>query len=437
MKSNTRSIKFKGPKLFEWQKAVTDITCSDEAKGKTIVVKAPRQRGKSYVCLGVLLWYCLNKAKTTSAMVSPTLAQSRKVFKEITKSSSAAIARKNETLLEIEFINGSSIFFKSAEQRDNLRGYSVNGVLILDEAAYMTDDILQLILPWRQVSNCPMLIVSTPRIKEGFFFHYYQDGLLPNTGIVTIDWCDWDTSEMISPDLLKQYKKVLTKNQYKSEIEGEWLDGDGTVFNGIRMAAIATPFTGNNTYKGVYMGIDFGAGGGGDSDATALAIFDNTGQMIFLDYFNDLGTFQTVERLLNDIEPFKHNVKWINAEANSIGGPIIDLMLKSANEQGNYRLASVLNKWITSNSSKGKLVTQFQVGLEQGKAKILDEKNLINQLSIYEATYNPKTQVVSYNGANGAHDDLCVCTLLAWDSYVNHCLTTGVYSLGSASMKKH
>ena len=297
--------------------------------------------------------------------------------------------------------------------------------------------LLQLILPWRQVSDCPLLIVSTPRVKEGFFFHYYQEGLQPNTGIITIDWCDWDTSEMISPEILKQYKKILTRNQFKSEIEGEWLDGDGMVFNNIRLCAVATPYTGKNAYKSVYMGIDFGAGGGGDSDSTALAMFDETGNMIFLDYFNDLGTFQTVERLLNDIEPFKQNVKWINAEANSIGGPIIDLMIKTANERGNRRLASVIHKWVTSNTSKGNLVTQFQVALEQCSAKILDEKNLINQLSIYEAEYNVKTQVVTYNGANGSHDDLCVCTMLAWDAYFNHGLTTGHYSLGSASMTKH
>ena len=277
-----------------WQKAVTDLICTYDAKGKTVVVKSSRQRGKSYVCLGILLWYALNQANSTSAMVSPTLAQSRKVFKEIVKTSSAAITRKNETLLEIEFINGSTVMFKSAEQRDNLRGYTVNGVLVIDEAAYMTDDILQLILPWRQVSDCPLLIVSTPRVKEGFFFHYYQEGLQPNTGIITIDWCDWDTSEMISPEILKQYKKILTRNQFKSEIEGEWLDGDGMVFNNIRLCAVATPYTGKNAYKSVYMGIDFGAGGGGDSDSTALAMFDETGNMIFLDYFNDLGTFQTV-----------------------------------------------------------------------------------------------------------------------------------------------
>lgn len=428
---------FIGPKLKPWQKAVTDILCADDSKGLTVCIKAPRQRGKSYLCMGLLLWFALNKKNSTSAMVSPTLGQARKVFKDIVKAASKAIKRKNETLLEIEFINGSTVFFKSAEQRDNLRGYTVDGILIIDEAAYMPDTILELVLPWRQVSFCPMMLVSSPRTRDGFFYHYFQDGLLPNTGIKTIDWNDFNTSEMISPELMAQYKKILTRNQFKSEIEGEFLDGDGLVFTNIRLSAIAVPFNGQNNYKGLYGGVDFGAGGGGDSDYTALVLFDETGQMVFLDYFNDLGTFQTVDRILRDLEPFKHNLKYINMENNSIGSPLIDLILKTANDRGDYKLSSVIHRWVTSNTSKNKLVNQLQVGLEQGNTKILDDSMLINQLSSYEATYNIKTQTVSYEGACGTHDDLCMATMMAWDSYYNHGLTAGVYSIGKSTQIKH
>ena len=437
MANTTRHITFKGPHLKVWQKAVTDIICCDDAKGKTVVVKAPRQRGKSYVSLGVLLWYALNRSKSISALVSPTLAQARAVFKEITKSANAAIRRKNETLLEIEFINGSTVFFKSAEQRDALRGYHVDGCLILDESAYLSDDILELVLPWRQVSNCPMLLVSTPRTRSGFFHQYYQDGLLPDTGIITIDWAsDYDTSEMISPQLMKQYQKILTRNQYKSEIEGEWLDEDGMVFSNINVNAVAVGFNGKNTYKEVYGGIDFSNGGGGSADSTVLCLFDETGQMIFLDYFNDLGTFQTIDRLLSDLEPFMSNLKYLNAENNSIGSPFIDLLLKTANERGNRKLSTVLHRWLTTNSSKNTLVKQFQLALEQCSVKILNDNVLKNQLSLFEAQYNAKTQTITYAGAHNTHDDTVMATMMAWEAY-QHNKATGHYSLGSASMTKH
>lgn len=427
---------FIGPKLKPWQKAVTDILCTDTSKGLTVCVKAPRQRGKSYMCLGVLLWFSLNHNNSTSSLVSPTLAQARKVFKELTRCASKAIKRKNETLLEIEFINGSTIFFKSAEMRDNLRGYTVDGILIIDEGAYMPDSLLELVLPWRQVSNCPMLVVSSPRTRDGFFYQYYQEGLLPNTGVITVDWNDFDTSEMISPQLMQQYKKILTRNQFKSEIEGEFLDGDGLVFTNIKLSAIAEPYNGTQKYQAIYGGIDFGAGGGGDSDYTALSLFNEKGEMIFLDYFNDLGTFQTVERLLSDLEPFKQCIKWINAENNSIGSPFIDLLLKTANERGDYKYGSVIHRWTTTNPSKAKLVSQLQAGLEQGNVKLLNENILLNQLSSFEATYNVKSQTVTYEGAHGTHDDCTMSTMLGWDAYWNHGQHNATVSIGFGSIQK-
>lgn len=435
--NQVKHINFKGPHLKPWQSDVAKVICNKRGSGLTVVVKSKRQCGKSFMCIGILLHYALNYAKSTSALVAPTLAQARKVYKSIVKSSSAAIKRKNETLLEIEFINGSTIFFKSAEQRDNLRGYSVDGILIIDEAAYISDDILELVLPWRNVANAPMLVTSSPRIRNGFFFDYYQQGLLPDTNVVTVDWNDYDLSEMISPSLLAQYRKVLTKNQFKSEFEGEFLDDDGMVFTNINLSAIAIPFDGTNRYKGVYGGIDFGNGGGGDSDYTVLSLFDDTGQLVFLDYFNDLGSFQAVDRLLRDLEPFKQNLKWVNAENNSIGSPLIDLLLRTANEKGDYKLASVIHRWVTTNSTKNKLVNQLQVALEQGTVKLLNDKVLIYQFNIFEATYNPKTQVVTYEGANGQHDDIVMSVMMAWDSYYNHGLTSGVYSIGKSTQIKH
>ena len=282
-----------------------------------------------------------------------------------------------------------------------------------------------------------MLVTSSPRIRNGFFFDYYQQGLLPDTNVVTVDWNDYDLSEMISPSLLAQYRKVLTKNQFKSEFEGEFLDDDGMVFTNINLSAIAIPFDGTNRYKGVYGGIDFGNGGGGDSDYTVLSLFDDTGQLVFLDYFNDLGSFQAVDRLLRDLEPFKQNLKWVNAENNSIGSPLIDLLLRTANEKGDYKLASVIHRWVTTNSTKNKLVNQLQVALEQGTVKLLNDKVLVYQFNIFEATYNPKTQVVTYEGANGQHDDIVMSVMMAWDSYYNHGLTAGVYSIGKSTQIKH
>ena len=423
-------ITYKGFHLYPWQKAVTDYICNSKGSGKVCTVKAPRQRGKSFMCEGILLHYAINQAKSINAMISPTLAQSRKVFKELVNMvySSGVIAKKNETLLEIELINGSTIFFKSSEMGDGLRGYHINGILILDEAAYLTDDILELVLPWRQVSNAPMLLVSTPKIKQGAFYSYWVQGMEDGTNVTSIDWCDWDTSCMISDDMIKQYQRVMTANQFKSEILGEWLDDDGMVFTNISSNILDYEVTASTAYYG---GIDFGAGNTGDY--TSITIFNEKGEMVFLDYFNDLCTFQQVDRIISDLEPFLDKMKKVYAENNSIGSPFIDLILKTAKERRLVQLQNKLERWTTSNSSKQKLVTAFCAGLEHGEVKLLNDRVLINQLSSYEATYNVKTQSISYNGAYGTHDDSVMSTMIAWYAFVNGS-QTGIYSIGTASM---
>ena len=353
------------------------------------------------------------------------MAQARKIYKELVDAvySSGIIKKKNETLLEIEFVNGSSIFFKSAEIRDGLRGYTVTGVLILDEAAFLSPELLELVLPWRQVSNAPMLLVSTPKIRDGVFYNYYKEGLDGNGRVVSIDWNDWDTSCLISPEMVEQYRKILTKNQFKSEILGEWLDDDGMVFSFVNENTIPDA---PGVYNDVYLGIDFGAGNGGDY--TAISAFNEKGDMCFLDFWNDLSTFQQVERLTADIMQFGWKIKSINAENNSIGSPLIDLIIKELNAKGQAVTVSKINRWVTTNKTKSELVQQMQVALEQGKVKLFDNKMLLAQFTAYEAEYNVKTQVVTYNGAYGTNDDIVMATMMAYNAYYTK-QATGQYCI--------
>lgn len=408
------------PRLYPWQKAVTDTICNKPGSGLKAVVKAPRQRGKSFVCQSVLIHYALTYPNTVSGIIEPTNAQARKVFRSIKNAlwESGVIKKANETFLEIEFINNSRIMFKSAESGQNLRGYTISGVLILDEAAYLKPDILELVLPWLNVHNAPMLLVSTPRIRDGVFYNYYKEGIDGKDNIISIDWNDWDTSELISPEMVEQYRKILTANQFKSEILGEWLDDDGLVFSFVRENTI--PDTPSDKYNKAYCGIDFGVGNGGDY--TAFSAFDDNGEMIFLDYFNDLSTLQQIERLTVDILRFGKKIVSINAENNSIGSPMIDLIIQELNKRGETTIVSRINRWITTNKSKSELVKQFQLALEQGTTKLFDNKMLLAQFGAFEAEYNPKTQVVTYNGAYGTHDDLVMSTLLAWDAYYKRTL---------------
>ena len=430
MSSKLQIKTFIGAKLFEWQKAVTDEICDQLGTNKVVVCKAHRQAGKSYMCEGVLLHYALNYSRTTNAMISPTLNQSRNIFKELVSAiyESGVIKRKNETLLEIELINGSRIFFRSSEMGEALRGYHIDGILILDEASYLSEDIAQLVLPWRQVAKAPMLVVSTPKLKTGLFFRYYNMGIERVDNTITIDWNDYDTSPLLSQEQIETYKKILSPNQFKSEILGEFLDMEGMVFTNIEPNIQDT-----TEYKKLYAGIDWGTGKG--EDYTALTIFNENGEMVYLDYFNQLGTFAQVERLSQTLIKYKDHIEQVQIEDNSIGSPLTDLLEKVLTENNERQLKSKIKRFTTTNKSKSEIVAQVQTGLELNDLKILNDKLLVSQLTSYEATYNFKTGNVSYNGAQGTHDDLVVSMMIAYNAYLNK-NNNGSYCIGGANMQK-
>lgn len=203
---------FYGYKPYGHQRAVHNAMKGSHRSGKMFVVKSKRQVGKTTMAENILLEVSINHNETLSVLVEPTLDQSRRVYKEMVRAiqDTPILTRKNDSLLEIELANGSSILFKSAEQRDNLRGFTVTGILVIDECAFIQDDIFDILMPTTDVHSAPILLISTPKLKQGAFFRYYTAGLDPkNENIVSIDFNRFDTSFLLSPDRLEQYRKMM------------------------------------------------------------------------------------------------------------------------------------------------------------------------------------------------------------------------------------
>lgn len=398
---------------YAWQRAVIDRVTGDNARGKTVVCKSRRQCGKSIMIENLLLYYALNYAGGVSAVVSPTLAQARKVFKDINNAVqlSGVIKRKNETLLEMTFINGSQILFKSAEQKDALRGYTIRrGILCIDEAAYISDDILECVLPWVQVHRCPVLMVSSPKFKAGFFWRYFSMGLdEENKDVSLVDWCDFDTSALLTEEQFEMYRRIMPKAQFLSEYEGQFLDEEGLVFAGFR-DCIKAEIVGN--YSKLYVGIDWGAGGGGDY--TVISTIDDSGKQRHVKYWNDKPTGAQIDTVFNFIKENRSRIALVVPETNSIGQPYTDLLTERLKQAGIQVKVEGFN---TSNTSKNDIVSNLQVAFENHQIEILDDSHQSAELGIFEMQYNMKTRVITYSAPQGMHDDTCMALAFAWRAY--------------------
>ena len=399
---------YQGYNPFPHQLAVHRALNYGYRSGKVYVVKARRQVGKSILVEQELLRFAINFARTTNACVSPTLSQARKVFQDIIDciGDSGVVKKKNETLLEIELINGSRIFFKSAEQRESLRGYTISGILCIDECAFISDDIFNTVIPWCNVHKAPILLTSTPKFKEGFYWSYWNLGLDPdNQNVQSFDFNDFDTSMLLSPDKLEEYRKILPSGQFRTEYLGEFLDADGIVFQGFKECVGFS-----DSYQKLYVGIDWGTGNGEDS--TSISVLNERCEQVFYFNFNDKNTTAQIEFISEFLNRHRGVIKLVVPELNSIGTPMTELL------RGKCPWVKIEGV-TTTNTSKCDMVNALQVAFEQKKIKILDEERQLRELSMYEAQFNPKTKNITYNAPRGHHDDTVIALGLSLTAYNN------------------
>ena len=411
---------------YQHQKdAINLLINGSKHKHRTVTVVSKRQVGKSLMAENLLLYFGINFNRTTSICISPTLSQARKLFKEIVEAvaGSDIIKSSNATLLEIELANLSKILFKSAEQKEALRGYTVTGILIIDEAAYIEDSVYYTVLPYVDVSGAPILIISTPRARSGFFFDSYCRGLDGTNEFYTVDWSNPiyknELEKLLPPARLEEYRRMLPKNQFATEYLGQFLDTDGMVFTGfkecVRMNSI-------QPIDRLYWGIDWA--NGGNNDDTVITAVNHLGKQVFLQYWNNLTPTKQVEKIYDVISRYQGQTQVIQPELNSIGDPYTDMLKNKLVPQ----MRSKVFGFTTTNQSKNDIVAQLQVAFEKGDIEILDDERQLLELGSYAMEYNPKTHTVTYNAPNGLHDDIPMALMFAWDAYHKRTLR-GNYSI--------
>lgn len=396
-----------GYKPYSYQKDVHNLLGVRDGKPRIVVVKSRRQAGKSTMILNELLRYCVTFPKSTNAVVSPTIRQARKMFKEFIDAGigSGLLSSYNATYLIINFLNKSTISFFSAEQGDALRGYTVKGILCVDEAAYIPDEIFFKVLPWTLYFKPPILITSTPRFKKGFFYDYYMRGLAGEKNIISIDWTDPKYKEeldrVLPPETLEEYRRIMPVSLFNSEYLGEFVDDGSGVFGDIPWNQ---PFT--TDYKSLYFGIDWGTGEG--YDRTALVGLDEMGNERILMHWNDIrDPLKQVQKIARVLAKEKDKVRAVLAEKNSIG----DTYLKLLNlELKKHRIE--VRPFVTTNDSKREIIENLTAAIGEGNVHLLDEPENRREFDAYQLEVT-KGGNVTYNGAYGFNDDLVMATAIA------------------------
>ena len=394
-------MKIKLPHLELHQQEVFDRVRFAKGTGETFVVKSPRQCGKTYFLKYVLLYYAFAYPGSKSILLEPVGYQARRVQRELNKD----LRRKN--LIEssnltdgfITFVNGSEIHFKSAEQGENLRGLTATGIFVIDEAAYITDSVYQITLPFTNVARAPKLIVSTPLFRDGFFYNEFSD---PLNSI--FDWSreKYDFSLFLSPEDLERYRKKYTRQKFLSEIMGQFIDAMSEVFGNFK-ACVCTP----EDMKPVYGGLDWGAGA--NNDSTCLTLMNKNKQVVYKWSTADQDPVSQVAAIASIINNFS-SLKAVYVEKNSIGNVYLSMLRKQVNN------IALIRAFDTTNEKKREIIEKLIVAFQNKDIGIDNDPMLWAQLAGFEMKKLAKGYTYG-NDKDKTHDDRVLSLAFAYDLF--------------------
>ena len=397
-----KEIQVKGFTPHPKQNELIDLCLDDETK--YIVSSVGRQWGKSFLGMNILLKWVLEDNNSVGMWVAPIFAQSKKVFEELSKSlvGTGLTKSANKSELTITFINGSIIYFRSAEREDNLRGYT-NTYLVVDEAGYIKDNV------WNEVLRATVLVkgrkvlfLSTPKGRNWFYNLALRGDSDEYPQYKTFRGSSFD-SPFITEQELIEAKMSLPENIYRQEILAEFLDSGGEVFSNLKTNCTLTSYPPKVTGEKYYAGLDIGRA----NDYTVLTILNSKGEVVRIlrerqNVWNVI--ISEVVKVLREYNPR------VYIEINGIGDPIYEQIRKQYSQA---------DPFLTTNDSKQNIIEELILGLNEEKVQLPTQDlnpDLYRELSVFTYEYSPRTRRVKYGAPSSFHDDMVMSLALAYES---------------------
>lgn len=161
-----------GFELDPWQEAVL-LT-----QKRRVQLCCCRQSGKSALTAINMLYRANAYEETTSLIYARALRQSAELFRKIMRSfhriEEAMIPKDRESILRIEFDNGSRIIALPGLE-STTRAYTADFIAV-DEASRTPDSLFPAIRPMLAVTRGPFWLLSTPFGRSNYFARIWVEG---------------------------------------------------------------------------------------------------------------------------------------------------------------------------------------------------------------------------------------------------------------------
>lgn len=188
-----------------------------------------RQSGKSTTTSILALHTALYLSQSLVLLLSPSLRQSNELFRKV-KGSYVALGRPvpsvQETAHALALENGSRIVSLPASP-ETVRGFSGVRLLVIDEAAMVSDDLFVAVNPMLAVSRGRFVCLSTPMGKRGWFHDAWEGPVALWERIKVTAW----NCPRIPREFLAEQRQLLGDRFFRQEYECSFEETHGQVFS--------------------------------------------------------------------------------------------------------------------------------------------------------------------------------------------------------------
>jgi hypothetical protein len=192
-----------------------------------LLLNCSRQSGKSTVTALLGLHTATYTPNSLVLILSPSLRQSAELFRTLARlytASGATIPSTAESRLRLELRNGSRVISLPASEA-TIRGYAGVALLLIDEAARVSNDLYSSVRPMLATSNGRLVALSTPYGRRGWWSDGWHSSHDWKRVHITAEQCP-----RITPAFLAEEREQLGAWWFTQEYFGEFLDAETAAF---------------------------------------------------------------------------------------------------------------------------------------------------------------------------------------------------------------
>jgi hypothetical protein len=316
----------------------------------------------------------------------------------------------------IVFKSGGSIYIKSGDKYNNLRGAGLDHV-VMDEAAFIKEEVFtSVILPSLADKQGSALLISTPYGRNWFwkFYNLGQDKAYK-------DWMSWQLPSTVSPMITVEerdlQRRIIPRRQFLREWMADFGGTGGGAFIGFEDTQTVPPLP--DDYEFSIGTCDVGIDWGRKDDYTVVSAFNRqTREQVFLDRFTDIGFETQAARICKHLKLIKPRM--VSVEYNHIGMVMFELLRKKISKEVRPGNPGLLLKAVEmTNPEKNRLVDHYGALIEHKYVQHFTEDHEFGvvqgqEVSGYTVEHTDSGLKLKFgNSPEAGHDDIVVANMLA------------------------